>query len=302
MLTLLLTWSSLLFAQETYTIHRIEPQNRAVIATTKADEISVQDEFNVETPLGVCKLVVTKIVTDYVYLNTEQCQSEYVQKGTTIVSNKKVVVERAPTVAQEIPQPTANQSISSQPEWMQSEFFQNYVATRLSVYFSYYTGTALDGQIAIAGDRAEDFKGSNAMGFGADYRIADLPYSLSVVGGMAYALPRGYGRYRSANFASTLDFGNNPELQMFSFYGNLRYQFHDKAYAVFGLNRLLTEMSNVPGDMDGDFGFHVGARYYPLAKFFLDGNINFYNMDYDNGPEKADFSLTELEVKAGYTF
>ena len=80
MLLITIILSSLLSFAETYTLLRFEPprNNLAVIATLDAQKYSPGNEFVVETPQGACFLVVEKVVTDYIYVNTEQCQREYV--------------------------------------------------------------------------------------------------------------------------------------------------------------------------------------------------------------------------------
>lgn len=313
--------SSMLFAQEpssrsstatevtppSFTIHRVEAQNRAIIATKEANTVKLGDEFTIETPYGACHLPVTQVITDYFYVDTQQCQSEFVRAGTTITSTRKIIIERIPSTVTETV--IVGETLSEDsPEYMRSEFYQTYIRDRASVALSYYTGNALDGRIAYgANNTLEDLKGSNAIGLGGEYRIANLLYSLSSTAGFTYALPRSFGRYRAVTPAGAVNgtFANSPDLQMLSLYTNLRYQFHDTAYAVFGINHLFVNLNGLPGDMDGDFGFHIGAHVYPLQQMkqlFVVGNINFYNMDYQFQNTRAEFRLTELEVKAGYTF
>lgn len=291
-------------APETFTIHRTEPQNRAVVATPKAYDVKINDEFAIETPYGDCNLVVTQVIVDYFYVDTSQCQSEFVQQGTLITSTKPVVVERA--VTQVTPEPIAMGSTSTNGEgFVDSEFYKQFIKERLSAYVVYSTGKSLDGRVALDNQTAiEDFEGSNTLGLGAEYKAADLPYSLSVTGGFEYNLPRSYGSYRLTTPAGsgTANFLNSAKLQTLSLFANIRYQFHDKAYAVLGINHLFAQLSDFNGDMSGDFGFHVGARYYVLPQFFVDGNLNFYNLNYKYQSARADFSLTELAIKAGYTF
>jgi len=83
---------------------------------------------------------------------------------------------------------------------------------------------------------------------------------------------------------------------------NLRYRVNKSLYGYLGFNHLAAYMSNLPGEMNGDFGFHTGARYYPLERFFIDGAVNFYNMNYTYGGRTTDVSLTEVEIKGGYSF
>ncbi len=307
MFYILATLSSLILAQETapqeFSIHRVEPQNRAIVASHQAQLVKVGEEFTIETPYGDCHLPVTQVIEDYFYVDTQQCQSEFVSKGTRIHSTRKIQVEAADPVE---PMMVGETSTNS-PEWMQTEFYQTYIKNRASAYLSYYTGRTLDGSLTTTTSSMSDWRGSNTMGIGADYRIANLPYSLSVMSGFAYSLPRSYGSFNMATPTSSgrVDFLSEPELEMLSVFVNLRYQFSDRIFGVFGVNRLFTRLSNLSGDMTGDFGFHVGARYYPtdkLRQFFVDGDINFYNMNFESQGTTADFRLTELEVKAGYTF
>jgi len=308
-LQLLVAASLFSSAQETpseFTIHRVEPQNRAVVASKQAGTVSVGQEFTVETPYGECHMPVTKVIEDYFYLDTQQCQSDFVSKGTVIHPTRKIEVqaaEPAPVVRQ-----PESETVTSVSDMEESPFYKDYIKTRASAYISYYTGNTLDGSIAYANSTSvSDLKGSNAVGLGVDYKIAELPYSMDVMGGFAYALPRSFGSYSFASTAGSgrRDFNANPDLQMASLYFDLRYQFADRAYALFGMNRLFTRLTKMPGSMSGDLGFHLGARYYPIptaSQLFVDGDLNFYNMNYKEGAVRADFSLTELEVKAGYTF
>lgn len=290
-----------------FSIHRVEARNSAIIASKQANTVKVGEEFTVETPYGACHVPVTRVIEDYFYVDTQQCQSEFISQGTTLRSTRKVRVEVSETT--DLANVQGGQTISeNEPAYMQTEFYQGYVKNRASAYISYYTGNTLDGSIAFNNTtRVEDLKGSNAIGIGADYKIVQLPYSLSVMGGFAYALPRSYGSYELSTPTATgrQDFDQNPELETASLYFDMRYQFSDKVYGLFGVNRLFTRLSKFRGDMTGDFGFHLGARYYPterLKGLFVHGDINFYNMDYEFQNVKADFSLTELEIKAGYTF
>jgi hypothetical protein len=307
---ILLSLSSFVFAQDIpteFTIHRVEAQNRAVVASKQADAVRVGEEFTIETAEGDCHLPVTKVVEDYFYVDTQQCESDVVTVGTVLHSTRKIQVERAPAAV--TPVIAGGETVATEgPEWMQSEFYQDWVKDRASSYISYYTGNTLSGSIAYSNTLAvEDLKGSNAIGVGLDYKIVELPYKLSVVGGFAYALPRAYGSYHESTPTASgrRDFDNNPELEIASLYANLRYEFADNVFGLLGINRLFARLKHMQGDMSGDFGFHVGARYYPtdrLARLFVDADINFYNMNYEYQNVKADFSLTELELRAGYTF
>lgn len=292
---------------ETFNILRLEPQhNLAVIATIQAEKFAVGNEFAVETPQGACYLVVKKIVTDYIYVNTEQCQSEYISKGTPISPRQNIVVEKP--VRPETPLIAASMttdSVSTDLNFLNNEFAQTYLKDRLSLTFSYLTGSTLDGRAQLNASTAiEDFRGSNTVSFGAEYLYWNLPYNLSLSAGMAYSLPRSYGRFQLINNsnAQTVTFAEAPKVETLSLFSNLRYQWNEKIWAYLGLNHLFAGSSGFNGQMSGDFGFHLGARYYIFQNFFADSSINFYNLDYEIGSQKFDYSMTELELKAGYTF
>lgn len=306
LLSFFVTLTQILHA-ETFNILRLEPQhNLAVIATIQAEKFSVGNEFAVETPQGACYLVVKKIVTDYIYVNTEQCQSEYISKGTPISPRQNVIVEKTAQPESSILNASmTTDSVSADLTFLDNEFVQNYLKDRLSVTFSYLTGSTLDGRAQINTTTAiEDFRGSNTVSFGAEYLYWNLPYNLSLSAGMAYSLPRSYGRFLLINngSAQTVNFGAAPKVETLSVFSNLRYQWNDKGWSYIGLNHLFVDSSGFNGQMSGDFGFHLGGRYYIFENFFADSSINFYNLDYEIGAQKFDYSMTELELKAGYTF
>lgn len=292
---------------ETFSILRLEPQhNLAVIATIEAQKFAVGNEFSVETPQGACYLVVKKIITDYIYVDTEQCQSEYLSKGTPISPRQQVAIEKPaaapPTM---INAEISPDSVSTDLTFLNSDFFNAYIKNRLSATVSYLAGNNLDGQAQINPNLAYgDIRGSNTMALGFDYTIWHLPYNLTWSAGMAYSLPRSYGRFQLINNsgAQTLNFSGTPKLETLSLFSNLRYHWSETLWAYFGLNRLLVDSSGFNGEMAGDFGFHIGGRYYIYENFFADSSINFYNLDYKIGNQKFDYSMTELELKAGYTF
>jgi hypothetical protein len=309
----MLFFLTLLIAQttfaENYSIFRLEPQhNQAVIATINANQFSVGNEFNVETPQGICQLIITKIVTDYIYVNTEQCQREYLGKGTPVIPQKSLITEKAlPAPIEPLSQSPdlTTENVTTESDFTNSDFYNAYIAKKLSTTLSYLTGNTLEGRALINSTTAiEDIKGSNTIALGFDYAFWKLPYNLSLSAGMNYSLPRSYGRYqlRTLNGSQTVNFNNTPKLQTLSLFSNVRYQWDEKTWAYFGINHMFADSSGLPGDISGDFGFHLGARHYVLENFFAEGSLNFYNLDYEVQNRTADFSLTELEIKAGYTF
>lgn len=294
---------------ETFSILRLEPQhNQAVIATIEAQNFSVGNEFTVETPQGACHLVVTKIITDYIYLNAEQCQREYLAKGTPVSPRQNVVVEKIEPMTESAPIVNAEMStdsVSTDLNFINSDFYNQFIKNRLSATVSYLTGSTLDGRAQLSPTTAiEDFRGSNTISLGTDYTYWHLPYNLTLSGGFNYSLPRSYGRYQliNNNTSQTINFSNSAKVETLSLFSNLRYHWSEKTLAYFGINHLFVGSSGFGGDMSGDFGFHIGARHYIFENFFADGSLNFYNLDYEVGNQKFDYSLTELEIKAGYTF
>ncbi len=297
--------TSLFFSNaETYSILRFEPprQNLAVIATIDAQKYSAGSEFVVETPQGACFLVVEKVVTDYIYVNTEQCQKEYISKGTVVSPRPKVVVERTITETAVV---AADDSMSTDSGMGEQDFYESYVKNRLSATFSYLTGGNLDGTAQVnPATSLGDFSGSNTLAVGAEYSIMKLPYNLSWSAGAAYHLPRSYGRFQmqSPGASQVVNFSSGAKIETLSLFSNLRYQWNELTYAYFGLNHLFVNSSGFLGEMNGDFGFHLGGRYYVWQNLFADASMNFYNLDYKVNNQKFDFSMTELEIKAGYTF
>ncbi len=299
--------SSMMSFAETYSILRFEPprNNLAVIATIDAEKYSVGSEFVVETPQGACFLVVEKIITDYIYVNTEQCQREYLSKGTTVAPRPKVIVERTITEPKVLNAQMSTDSISADIGYLDQKFYETYIKNRLSATFSYLTGSRLDGEAQLNPTTTiGDFRGSNTLSIGAEYFFWKLPYNLSVSAGVAYQLPRSYGRFQlSGPGASQVgQFNNGAKIETLSLFSNLRYQWDEKTYGYFGLNHLFVNSSGFAGDMSGDFGFHLGGRHYIWQNLFADASLNFYNLDYEINNQKYDFSLSELEIKAGYTF
>ncbi len=308
MLSILLFASSFMSFAESYSILRFEPprNNLAVIATLDATKYSVGNEFVVETPQGSCFLVVEKIVTDFIYVNTEQCQKEYISKGTIVAPRPKVIVERIVTSEPKIiTAQMSTDSISADLGYLDQEFYETYIKDRLSATFSYLTGSRLDGEAQLNQNTTiGDFRGSNTLSLGAEYFFWKLPYNLSLSAGAAYQLPRSYGRFSLGGAGATQagNFGDAAKIKTLSLFSNLRYQWDESTYGYFGLNHLFVSSSGFAGEMNGDFGFHLGGRYYMWQNIFADASFNFYNLDYEINNQKFDFSLSELEIKAGYTF
>lgn len=318
MVALLLTMSSLLFAQESYFVYRVDHNNHtAVVTTSSAEEIHVGERFKIQTPDGFCHTPVTEVINGFFYVNTEQCRNEDVQKGTLLVAADPVMVPKARTVASidsgAATSPLggssspfgADSSVSAESHYKNTAFYKQWIANKLSAYVGYHAGNDLDGQMGISQQSTvTGLSGSHTIGFGAEYQVAQLPYNFDVLGGLSYNLPRSYGRYSISTQGNgpSPTFNESPELQLWSFYANLRYRFAKDIYGYFGLNRTAAFMSGLPGEAKGDFGFHAGARYYPWTRFFVDGAVNFYNIDYTYQGRTTDVSLTELEIKGGYTF
>lgn len=308
MLLITIILSSLLSFAETYTLLRFEPprNNLAVIATLDAQKYSPGNEFVVETPQGACFLVVEKVVTDYIYVNTEQCQREYVSKGTIVAPRPKVMVERIITEEPKIIRAEmSTDSVTADIGYIDQEFYEAYIKNRLSATFSYLTGNRLDGEAQLNPSTSiSDFRGSNTLSLGAEYFFWKLPYNLSLSAGAAYQLPRSYGRFQLSGpgASQVANFNDAAKIQTLSLFSNLRYHWNETTYAYFGLNHLFVNSSGFAGEMNGDFGFHLGGRYYVWQNLFADASFNFYNLDYEINNQKFDFSLSELEIKAGYTF
>jgi hypothetical protein len=313
MLLQLLSLSSLIFAQQNFSIHRVDQNNHLAVVQTGQliSEVGVKagDEFKIQTPDGDCYTPVSEVIDGFFYVNTQQCRDSDVQKGITLVSTTttRVIPQEPVTITRSAPSHfPGDDSFSTTSEISNSPFYNDYIADKLSVYMGYHAGNTLDGQLPVGGQNSiTELSGAHTIGFGAEYEVAKMPYNLSAVGGISYNLPRSYGRYTlntSTGPAQKFSEGANPELRLWSFYGNVRYRFLKDAYAYMGINRLVASMSNLPGKTSGDFGFHLGARYYPASRIFVDTAINFYNLNYEFQGVTKDVSLTEVEVKGGYTF
>lgn len=292
-------------AETALTIHKYEAhKNTALVALEAArDQVKMGDEYFVETPFGNCYLVVKEVMADFFRVDTQQCGSEHITDGKSIFAKHKVIIEKQ-TVTETV-QPLPNDSISIPLDFINEEFFKTYLHERLSVSVAYLTGRNLNGTANLDNQTAiGDFKTSNTIALGLDYRIMNFANNFSWTGGLSYNLPRSLGTYTltTINGNQTQRLPQDPSLEVLSFYTNARYQFHQKLYGFIGMNYLFADISQAPGEMSGDFGFHAGSRYYAMSNLFIDGQINFYNLDYAVGSQVADFSLTELELKAGYTF
>jgi hypothetical protein len=310
MLFQLLSLSTLIFAQQSYNVYRVDQNNHVAVVQTTETGVKIGDEFKIQTADGFCHTPVSEIIEGFFYVDTQQCRNEDVRKGTVLISTKNmVVIERAVATTPVRQAPTrfpGNDEFSTKAEVESSPFFKNYIADKLSLYVGYHAGNTLDGQLAVSSQSSiTELSGAHTIGLGAEYQIAQMPYNLSAVGGVSYNLPRAYGRYTlntSSGPAQKFSDNSNPELQLWSFYGNIRYRFLKDAYAYMGMNRLVASMSNLPGKTTGDFGFHLGARYYPGSRVFIDTALNLYNLNYEFQGVTTDVSLTELEIKGGYTF
>lgn len=289
------------------TIYKLDnSKHTALVAFNPANNnVQVGDEYYVETPIGKCFVQVTDVTSPYFRVNTEQCGSDYLASGKSIHPKEKVVIERQEVTQTQTIQPVPNDSVSIPLDFIDEEFYRAYLADRLSITVSYLTGKTLDGTANLdATTTIGDFNTSNTIALGADYRLLTLPNNFSWTAGFEYNLPRSIGNYTltTTNGSQTARFANDPSLEIFNMYTNARYQFTQTLYAQVGLNYLYADVSDAPGEMSGDFGFHAGARWYAIQNLFVDGQINFYNLDYSLAGRTADFSLTELALKAGYTF
>lgn len=292
-------------AQSHLTIQSFEPQkNTALVSLPSATtQVKVGDEYFVETPYGKCFIQVSEVMRDFFRLNTEQCGREHITNGKALFAKEKVLIER--TITTETFEPLPNDSVNVPLDFIDADFFKNYMHDRLSIYASYLTGKNISGTAPI-GDQTTigDFKTSNTIALGAEYKILTFMSNFAWSSGFSYNLPRSFGAYTLAttNGESTQRFNNDPTLSLFSVFTNARYAFNEQLFAHLGMNYLLASSNDTAGSMSGDFGFHLGARYYPLKNVFVDGQINFYNLDYTVNNITSDFSLTELDLKAGYTF
>lgn len=294
-------------AESTLTIQNFESRkNTALIAQPKASEsVKVGSEYFVETPIGKCYVTVSEVSGDFFRINTEQCGSEHIVNGKPLYPKQNVVIEKQ--IVSEVlqPAPTPAESITSPLEFIEDDFYREYLYNRLSFSASYLTGRSLSGTAALGNQASiSDFNTSNTIAIGADYRLMNLPNNFSWTTGFNYNLPRSLGTYTLTTANGSVDqrLPSDPSFQAVSFYTNIRYEIQKDLYAHLGMNRLFADLSGGSGALSGDFGFHAGARYYPMEQFFVDGQINFYNLDYEVNNQEFDFRLTELEVKAGYTF
>lgn len=305
MLIALLVSAFTAYAQEPLTIQRLEThKNTALVSAPRAgNSVKMGDEYYVETPIGKCFVQVREVLSDYFRINTEQCGREHLAQGKSVYPKEKVVIEHE--VVRETFTPAPVESVATPFDFIQQEFFEQYMHKRLSVFASYLAGRQLSGTAYLDNQTSiGDFKTSNTIAIGADYRIMTLPNNFSWSGGFEYNLPRSVGNYTlsTANGNSTQRFGSDPSLEVFNIFTNARFHFNEKLMAQVGVNYLYADLSDTPGELSGDFGFHGGVRYYPLPNLFVDGQINFYNMDYSLNGRKTDFSMTELALKGGYTF
>lgn len=311
-LKLLLTVSTLAFSQtyEFYQVKRVEPHNnRAQVARSGSQDIAIGDQLKVDTPNGNCQVSVTEVYAEHFYIDTQQCARTDVVEGTFISSEMPQGSQQYagddPTL---VPEEAfeADQQSTYTNDWMSSEFYQNYVADKLSTYISYHMSNSLQGDVNLGatGGTIEELSGANTIGFGAEYRIWQFPNRLSITGGLTYELPRSFGQaiVTNTNGQITQSFEKNPTLFAWNFYANLRYQIMDELQAFVGLNRLAANLKYLPGETNGDFGFHLGARWYPYTRFFAEGSLNFYNLDHTVAGNTTDLTLNEFELKGGYTF
>lgn len=294
-------------AQEPLTIQRLETHKNTALVSAPRDGHAVKkgDEYYVETPIGKCFVQVKEVLSDYFRVNTEQCGREHLAQGKSVYPKENVVIEHTTVTETETLVPAPTESVTSPFEFIEQAFFEKYLNKRLSVFASYLAGRELSGTAYLDNQTTiSDFRTSNTLAIGADYRILTLPNNFSWTGGFEYSLPRSVGNYTlgTVNGNSTQRFTNDPSLEVFNLFTNARYHFNNALLAQVGVNYLFADLSDSPGELSGDFGFHGGVRYYPMVHLFVDGQINFYNLDYSLNGRVADFSLTELALKAGYTF
>lgn len=294
-------------AQAPLTIERLENHKHTALITASdaRGSVKVGDEYYVETPIGNCFIQVTEVYARQFRANTEQCRSEHLAQGTAVYPKEKVVIERQNVSQVQTIETLPEDRITFQMDFISPEFYDTYLKNRLSVNVAYLTGKTLSGTANLDNTTTiGDFKTSNTIALGADYRILTLPRNFSWSAGFEYNLPRSIGNYTltTTNGSTTQRFGNDPSLEVFNMFTNIRYQFNEKLFAQVGLNYLFADLSDAPGEASGDYGVHLGARYYAIKNLFVDGQINFYNIDYKVAGRTADFSLTELALKAGYTF
>ncbi len=286
-----------------FIIERTEPQNHlALVRDSESDLVRVGSELKIKTADGICITPVEKIIPGFFYIQTEQCARKDVQKGT-IAYLERVKTITQPPATETSPDSDPTDSVATQ--FYENEFVQEYIKDNLSVLLSYNLNPSLSGTLPLDSQTAiQDLSGSNTISLSADYKFLELPQNLSLSTGLALSLPRSYGKYDivTKNGIQTSSLTKNPVLTSGSLSINLRYQLVREFIFFLGANRMLATMDNVPGSINGDFGFHVGTRYYPHSNLFIEGSLNFYNLDYTLGGKTTDLSLNELEIKGGYTF
>lgn len=304
--TLLFFFPSFVYADATYTIQHLEnAQNKALIAATDAvNHVKVGDEYFAETPIGNCYMQVQSVAQDFFHVSTAQCGQEFLSQGQAVFPKQNIVVEHQQV--NQIAAPVADERITlSIRDRIDEQFYNDYLLNRLSFFLSYQAGHTLDGKANLDQQTSiGDFRTSNTLGLGADYRIMQFISNFSWSAGFNYNLPRSLGSYSvtTVNGTQSADFSNTPRLSLLSFYTNARYEFHPNFFAQLGLNYLIPNASGLAGTVSGDFGVHGGVRYYPYENLFIDGQLNLYNLNYTLLGRTYDFSLTEVELKGGYTF
>lgn len=286
-----------------FTVERVESQKHlAMVRYNDENLIQMNTDVKIRSVNGTCLASVKKIVPGYFYINTEQCQSKDVQKGTVVyLSQPSLIVERAP--AAETVSYNADGE-SQTPIIYEDEFVDTYLKENLSLMLGYNMGGTLSGTLPLDGQTAiTDLKGSNTMSFNAEYKITDLPQNFSLSGALTYALPRSYGEYGVTSAGNpTTALSDNPVLTTTVLGLNLRYRLVREWIFFLGMNYMLADLDNVPGSLGGDFGFHIATRYYPHTHLFVEGTLSFYNFDYRLDGRVTDLSMNELAIKGGYTF
>lgn len=286
-----------------FIIERTEPQNHlALVKYNEEQAITIGKALKIKTQDGTCVTPVEKIVPGFFYIRTEQCERKNVQKGTI------VVLEQTQTVVQQVLEASSTQNSHGESVSVinyDNEFVQDYIQNKLSALISYNMSQSLGGSLALDNQTSiHDLSGANTLSVAADYKFLDLPQNLSLSAGASLSLPRSYGKYgiTTTNGVQTSSLSHNPVLTSGLLSLNLRYQMVREFIFFLGANRMLATMDNVPGSVSGDFGFHSGVRYYPHTQLFVEGSLNFYNLNYTLAGKTTDLSLNELEIKGGYTF
>lgn len=299
--------------QNFYSIQRVDTINsKALVKTERPEDIQAGQTFKLDTPLGVCQVTATEVYKAYFYVDTRQCAKNDVQVGGMIYTES----QRQPAEANQsnwnqeessfFGDSPSRQKINFINNWVGDEFYDKYIAERVSSYITYHFADTLSGSVRFnTGNTLDELSGANTIGFGAEYAIVSFPNRMSISAGLTYELPRAFGDsvVRDANGQGVDNFfGKNPTLFLWNMYANLRYDITDEVMAYLGINRLAANLKYVPGEVNGDFGFHMGARYYAYNQFYVEGSFNFYNLDYQVDGTTFDLSLNEFEVKGGYTF